>query len=420
MQNELRVLNAICQRKDISTVMAQNMDPMFVGYPDVWQFIKSYYSKHRAIPDVELVKEEFSGFDEVEVKGETEYHVDALREEFKKNQLENLTTNLGMALKKGYSTEAIITSLVRDAIDMQKYSVLSKDIDAMDFGPAETHYEHTRKKALEMGGTPGIPTGIGFIDSAYTSGLSGGDLIVVLGWTGRGKSLLATMICCNAFLAGFKPMIVSLEMSTEKVRDRAYTMLGKGMFQNSDLSVGDVDEDDFREFKKRFGDVPAGVNRFPIISHDGNSEVTPAFVQSKIDQYKPDIIVIDYAQLTSDNAGSQDMTARMRNMSKEYKRLAVANDIPIILISSATPDSTSSTQSPPIIEQVAWSKQLAYDADLAFAVHKHDGDLSEGRCIIECTCRKNRNGALFDGFFRADINRGIYEEGYSLEDFIEM
>jgi replicative DNA helicase len=142
--------------------------------------------------------------------------------------------------------------------------------------------------------------------------------------------------------------------------------------------------------------------------------------QSKIDQHKPDIIVLDYAQLMSDNANSPDMTARMRNMSKEYKRLAQANGIPIILISSATPDSTSSINTPPIIEQVAWSKQLSFDADLAFAVHRHDGKLDGGSVVIEIAGRKNRNGDLFSGYFKADINSGIYKEFFNLTEIGEM
>lgn len=415
MKNETRVLNSVCKNKDISVVMGQNLDGMFVGYPDVWNFVKEYYSKHRSIPDVELVSEKFPDFEVVDVKGETQYHVDALREEFIDSKLEGLAMKLGANVGK-IPYDRVLQGVLKEAMELQRYSAGSHDIDAMDFERAEADLEEVRNKAIEMGGVPGIATGIDFIDSAYTSGLAGGDLVVVLGWTGRGKSLLTTMMCTNAFLKGFKPMIISLEMNVQKVRNRVYTMLGSGMFRNSDLEIGFVDEDDFREFKKKFEQR----GQFPIIAHDGNNEVTPAFVQSKVDQYKPDIIVIDYAQLTSDNAGSTDMTARMRNMSKEYKRLAQANDIPVILISSATPDSSSSTDAPPIVEQVAWSKQLAYDADLAFAVHKHDIGADDGWAIIECACRKNRNGEQFLGYFKADINRGIYKSGYSLEELIEM
>lgn len=408
------VLASVCQTKDIQAIMAQNMDQMFVGYADVWQFIKGYYSQHRAIPSANIVEENFrqlDGFSNIKVDGATAYHVDKLREEYVNAHLEQLTLKLRENVGR-VASSAVLNSAVRDLLELQNISVASQDLNISDLDAAAEDYKATRLLAEQMGGVPGIRTGIDFIDSAYTSGLAGGDLIVVLGWTGRAKSLLTTYICCNAFKQGFKPMIVSLEMKTQKVRDRAYTMMGEGLFKNSDLNMGLVSEDDFRSFGGKFKDK----GEFIVVSHDGNHEVTPAVVQAKIDQHKPDIIVLDYAQLMSDNANSSDMTARMRNMSKEYKRLATSNNIPIVLISSATPDSTASINTPPIIEQVAWSKQLSFDADLAFAVHRHDSIIEPGWVVIEVAGRKNRNGELFSGYFKANINEGLYEEFYSLEE----
>lgn len=409
---ELKVLNSVCQTKDIQPVLAgSGIDKMFVGYPDVWGFIKDYYSKYRAIPDASILEAQFNYFDVVETKGETVYYVDQLREEYANSELERIT--LKMRDKVGQiASQKVLQGVIAELMELQNISVKSQDRDITDFDRAMKEYEETRLLAEQMGGVPGISTGIDFIDQAYTSGLAGGDLVVVLGWTGRAKSLITTMICVNAFNKGFKPMIVSLEMNTKKVQDRAYTMMGEGRFKNSDLAVGDIREDDFRAWSSS---VKKGKG-FVVVSHDGNNEITPAVIQSKIDQHKPDIIVLDYAQLMSDNANSSDMTARMRNMSKEFKRLATANNIPIILISSATPDSTASINTPPIIEQVAWSKQLSFDADLAFAVHRHDGSIEDGCVVIEIAGRKNRNGDLFSGYFKANINSGIYEEFFSLED----
>lgn len=409
---ELKVLNSVMATKNIQPVMAASrMDDMFVGYPDVWEFIKNYYSKHRSIPDVSIVEAEFDYFDVIETKGETAYYVDQMREEYINSELGNIT--LKLRDKVGVvASGKVLQGVIADLMKLQNVSVESQDRDITDTDIALKEYKETQALAKQMGGVPGIPTGISFIDSAYTAGLGGGDLVIVLGWTGRAKSLLTTMLCCNAFNRGFKPMIVSLEMNTKKVQDRAYTMLGNGLFKNSDLALGDIKEDTFRSWSTTMKNSQG----FIVVSHDGNNEITPAVIQSKIDQHKPDILVLDYAQLMSDNGNSQDMTARMRNMSKEFKRLAVSNDIPVVLISSATPDSTASINTPPIIEQVAWSKQLSFDADLAFAVHRHDGHMDNGFVVIEIAGRKNRNGELFSGYFKANINEGIYEEFFSLED----
>ena len=410
-KTEIEVLNSVCKNKDIRPLLTGNhVDDMFVDYPDAWDFIKDYYAKHRTTPDVSLMQQKYDGFEDVPVSGPTEYYVNQFKTEYTNSELQRLA--LKLKSKIGHvAPDKVLGGIMNDFMELQAIAVESQDLDITDFDAAKQDFDEVRKKSLENDGIPGIPTGIDFIDSAYTSGLAGGDLIVVLGWTGRAKSLLTTKICVNAWGAGKRPMIISLEMKAQKVRNRAYTMMGNGTFRNSDLEIGLVNEDDFREFSKK-----GNGNSFHVISHDGNEEVTPSFVQSKIDQYKPDIIVLDYAQLMSDNANSSDMTARMRNMSKEFKRLATANDIPIILISSATPDNTASINTPPIIEQVAWSKQLSFDADLAFAVHRHDAFVGDGWVIIEIAGRKNRNGDLFSGYFKANINEGIYEEYYNLEE----
>jgi hypothetical protein len=45
---------------------------------------------------------------------------------------------------------------------------------------------------------------------------------------------------------------------------------------------------------------------FHIISNDSGGEVTPSVIRGKIDQYKPDFVVVDYLQLMSPNQKSDN------------------------------------------------------------------------------------------------------------------
>ena len=400
---ELQTINAVLKNKDIGILFGESVDDLFVAYGDVWQGIKDYYAKYHSIPDFEVIAERYD-IEEVSVQGKTEYYLEDLKNHYISSNIERLLFKAGEKNSPA-SAEEVLNRLQQGLAKLNRFSHSARDLNIMDFDDAERHYDEVRERAEAMGGVPGIPTGVSFIDSAYTSGLAGGDLVVVLGWTGRAKSQFTTLVACNAHANGHKPMIVSLEMSAEKVRDRVYTIMGSGAFRHSDLTLGAITTDDFRTFKKQHEKA----SDFIVVTNDGVQELTPNVIQAKIDQHKPSMLIFDYAQLASDNANSPDMTARMRNMSKEWKRLAVQNNIPVILISSATPDSAASVKEPPTIEQVAWSKQLAFDADLAFAVHKHDDS-----DIIEIVCRKNRNGPLFSGFLNWDIDRGIVKEEFDL------
>lgn len=382
-------------------LFGENIDDMFgKAYRPVWESIKSYYNQYHTMPAIETVQERFPLLDEVPVQGDTRYYVDGLRNEFLEGAISNILQGSGKDLSAD-SAPVILNKLQEKLSALNRFSAGSKDMNIMDTDEAERHYEEVRKAAEASGGTPGIPTGIAFVDSAYPTGFAGGDLVLLFGWTGRGKSQLSTLFSCNAHDLGYKPMIVSLEMSGAKVRDRVYTIKGSGLFKNSSLSLGDISVDDFRSFKAKQEHLP----EFIVVENSGIADLNANILQAKVEQYRPSMLTFDYAQLGSDNANSADMTARMRNMSREFKQLAMRNNIPVVLISSATPESSASVKEPPIIEQVAWSKQLAFDADLAFAVHKHD-DSND----IEVVCRKNRNGPLFSGFLDWDIDNGIITE----------
>lgn len=401
---ELEVINSVVKNKDISVLFGESVDDLFISYGDVWGDIKDYHNKYHAIPDIEVLQERHSDLEDIPVRGETQYYLQSLKTEFIANQIKALVKKAALVTNPETS-EIVLNGLQADLANLNRFSHSARDLNIMDFDEAERHYDEVRERAEAMGGVPGIATGVSFIDSAYTSGFAGGDLIVVLGWTGRAKSQFTTLLACNAHAHGHKPMIVSLEMSGEKVRDRIYTIMGSGLFRQSELTLGAVGTDDFRTFKSKNKEK----REFIVVTNDGVSELTPNVIQAKIDQHKPSMLIFDYAQLATDNENSTDMTARMRNMSKQYKRLAVQNNIPVVLISSATADSSASSAEPPTVEQVAWSKQLAFDADLAFAVHKHDQS-----DIVEIVCRKNRNGPLFAGFLDWDIDRGIVTERFDL------
>lgn len=144
-----------------------------------------------------------------------------------------------------------------------------------------------------------------------------------------------------------------------------------------------------------------------MVSNQGNSSVTPNTIQAKIDTHRPDIVILDYLQLMSDNAETGPMTPRMLNLSREIKLLAVSNNIPIVSITAVTDEDNDRRDSPPLLSQVAWSKGIEYDANLAIAVHLHD-DTN----IVEIAGRKNRHGPLFGCYFSVDFDSGRWVETF--------
>ena len=411
MNTEAELISAVCKNKDISTLLAANVDEIFTSHKDIWDSLKSYYYKFKAVPEVGVLMERHKDFEPVTTKAETGYYLDKLKNEYLTFRLKNIILQAGSALKED-SASRVLSEIQSRLSQLSKFTNHVRDIDITDIEAAERHFQAVKDRSAVMGGSPGILTGFDAIDKAYPTGMAPGHLIVAIGWPGRGKTWFTSYLACKAWEQGFKPMIISLEMSPENMRDRIYTMLGSGLFRASDLSKGDISIDDFRSWgQKKFN----GKNSFILVSNEGTGDVTPTTVQGKIDQHKPDLVILDYHQLFNDNKRSMSEVERNRNISREFKLLAVSNNIPVIDITAATADDISDQDEPPMMSQVAWSKAIEYDADMAMAIHRYPGTN-----MIEVVSRKNRHGQDFDFYLDWDINRGvitpIYENLPNMKD----
>jgi replicative DNA helicase len=403
MTAESNLISAVCQNKDISVLYADNVDDLFESHGDVWTSIKEYYDRYKAVPTAQYLQDRHSEFTIEKVNAETEFYLDELRNEYVSSRIRQITLKANAGLKNGMAPGDVLDRATTSLAKLGKFTNNVRDVDVTDFESAKQHFAAVQERSAALG-SPGIPTTFKSIDSAYPTGMAPGHLIVAIGWPGKGKTWFTSYLACKAWEQGFKPMIVSLEMSPENMRDRIYTMMGSGLFRASDFAKGDVNLDDFHAWGKRRFDNKGG---FVVVSNEGLSDVTPNTVQAKIDQHKPDLVICDYHQLFQCNSKSNSPTERGMAVSREFKMLAVTNNIPLIDITAATQSDLSDRDQPPMMSQVAWSKSIEYDADMAFAVHRH-----EGSDLVEIACRKNRHGSMFNFYLDWDIDRGVVTEQF--------
>lgn len=401
MNSEAKLISAVCENKDISILLGDGVDELFISHADIWADVKKHYWKYHTVPDIGQLEEKHRDFDPERVTSPTKFYLDELRNDFIKNKIRQISTQSVKDLHDKSGIE-VLEELFGHLSGLSKLTDSVRDLDIMDFAQAEKYYKLQAERAEAMGGSPGIPTGFASIDVSYHTGMAPGHLIVIIGWPGKGKTWFASYLACKAWEQGYRPMIVSLEMSPENMRDRIYTMMASGLFRASEFSRGDINTDNFRGWAtKKFDNK----NSFIIVSNEGNSSVTPATVQAKIDQHRPDLVICDYHQLFDDNRHSRGETERGANVSREFKLMAVANNIPIIDITAATADDISDRKTAPILAQVRWSKSIEYDADMAMSVHKE-----EDSNIIGVISAKNRHGPDFGMILDWDIDRGVITE----------
>ena len=404
-KQEARAISAVVKNQDIHIMLESNVEPMLTYTGDVWEWIKDYYEDSRSMPSGYLLEEHFAHFDFYDDVNSTQYEIDRLREKFVDENLKNALKAAASNLKEGQRYDALsILEESTSALSALRSGV--RDIDVTDGDSAADYI--VKVQEMNRAGVHGIRTGIASFDACLPMGIAEGQLGVMLAYPAIGKSWLALKIAVEAWRSGRKPMILSLEMTEEEVRNRIIAIISEGKYPHRSLVKGNVDVEEFREWAK---DVFRNTPQFKIVSGDRGDPVNPNLIRAKIDQYKPDIVLIDYLQLMTDNTGtSSNETVKIKNLSRELKLLATSMRVPIVAIASATPDDATDLSSVPQLGQVAWSRQIAYDADWLLALGRdQDSD------ILECTYRKNRNGMLGDFLLNVDFNLGKFEETYDDE-----
>jgi len=406
---ETQLISAVIRNKDPHTIIGEDK-VLFGSTSDVVDFIQNYYHKYRDVPTKDIIEKEFPDIEVPETTGPTEYFLDRIKSDFVKEHLAFFMDNGQRALDVGESPFAILEKLNEKFGTLNKYTTASHDVNITDYDEAIHHINAEREKAGDNL-VPGIPTGFDSIDVNYPTGLAGGHSIVFLGFSGKGKSFFSALIGVKAWEAGRKVLVVSLEMTPSEYRNRLYPMMSNGRFSISELGNASVDTDNVRRWGEQ---ALKNSSDFIVVGMGDAADMTPNGIQAKIDMYQPDLVIIDYLQLMSDNRRTDGMTPRMLNLSREIKMMAMRSDIPIISITAVTDDENTKREHAPTLKQIAWSRGIEYDANLAIAVHRY-----AGTNFVHIVCRKNRIGDEFSFFFEVDFDRGIWTEIFDIPETLK-
>ena len=394
---EAKLISAVLSDKQVHVLLQANVDNLLRTHTDVWHFIRNYFEVNSAVPPVNLVVEKFRDFEPIQGVGATKHHLEELQTEYLNDSLKDILRNAAGEVQQGQGTKAL-DELITKTSELKKNTSAIRDIDVTDLESAIAYFENLKKQ--QAAGHVGIKTNLPGFDNYLPSGIMPGQLGVFLAYPGIGKSWMALYFAVQAWKQGKTPLIISLEMSETEVRNRVFTIMGEGLWSHRKLSNGEVEMDMLKAWHAKH---LAGKPEFHIISNDQGGEINPSVLRGKIDQYKPDFVIVDYLQLMAPNQKSDNETVRMKNLSRELKLMAIGEEVPIIAISSATPDDVNDLSGVPTLGQTAWSRQIAYDADWVIALGR-----ATNSDVIECAFRKNRNGFMGDFLVQVDFDKGYY------------
>ncbi len=241
-------------------------------------------------------------------------------------------------------------------------------------------------------------TATGFTDlDRMTSGLQGGDLIIVAGRPSMGKTAFSINIAENVALDSKLPVaIFSMEMGATQL---AMRMLGSvGKLNQHDLRTGRLQDDDWGRLTHALGKL----NDAPIYI-DESAALSALEVRARARRLHRQndglgLIVVDYIQLMSSNAGkaSENRATEISEISRSLKSLAKELHVPVVALSQLNRSLEQRPNKRPVMSDLRESGAIEQDADLILFIYRDEvyNSDSPDKGKAEIIIGKQRNGPI--------------------------
>ncbi len=258
--------------------------------------------------------------------------------------------------------------------------------------------EHIQKLYEKQELVTGVPTGFYELDK-LTSGLQGGDLIIVAGRPSMGKSALATNMGQAAAEAGFPVALFSLEMSKESLVLRM--LCGEARVDGQKVRTGHLGKREMPQLAmaaSRLAEIPFYIDDTPALSVmevRSRSRRLMRDVGTRAEGVRG-LIIVDYLQLMRANREVDSREQEISMISRSLKGLAKELDVPVIALSQLNRQVESRADKRPMLSDLRESGAIEQDADLIVFVYRDEfynkATTEEG--IAEIIVAKQRNGPL--------------------------
>ncbi len=238
----------------------------------------------------------------------------------------------------------------------------------------------------------GVATGFKDLDR-MTSGLQSSDLIIIAARPSMGKTALCLNIAQHVSLHKNLPVgMFSLEMSKEQLLMRM--LCAEARVDAHKVRTGYLGKEDFRKLIDSLGRTAEA----PMFIDD-SSTLTVMEMRAKCRRLKAErglaLIIVDYLQLMSGYARSENRTQEISGISRGLKSLAKELGVPVIALSqlSRAPEQRQGDHKPQLSD-LRESGSIEQDADLVMFIFREEvyRPSEENAGLAELLIAKQRNG----------------------------
>lgn len=294
------------------------------------------------------------------------------------------------------SVDTIVGSAEQSIYDISndKYSdgfshvseVIKEDFDILD------------KRANDPESLLGVSTHYKDLDNMITLGK--GDLIVIGGRPGMGKTTFAMNIAANVAKTPLKDGIMpevavfSLEMTNQQLAERLLS--AEALVDSGSLMKGSISTESW----KKLADAAARLSKTQLLFDDG-AEPTVTRIKAKLRRLKHlGLVVVDYLQLMHADEKIENRVLEIGAITRGFKLMAKDLGVPVILCSQLRREvgGTRTGDKLPQISDLRDSGSIEQDADVIIFLHRddygnYDNDKTDSVVTAKAIVAKNRHGS---------------------------
>lgn len=235
-----------------------------------------------------------------------------------------------------------------------------------------------------------MSTGFQAIDALLSGGFRRGNLVIVAGRPGMGKTSFAGGIAFNAAFAGVPTLFLSMEMADTELADRMIAVAGRVPL--NDILAGNMAGDTGDRIlagTARLHELPlvideqGGLSLFDIVNK----------ARSIKRQHGLGLLVVDYIQLAAGDGKNRN--SEIEVITRGLKSLAKELQIPVIALSQLSRKCEERTNRRPLPSDLRESGAIEQDADAILFVYRDEeyNPNSPDAGTSEIIIAKNRQGS---------------------------
>lgn len=255
----------------------------------------------------------------------------------------------------------------------------------------ETALKSSWEDLLYRAANPGIrgkSTGYKTLDLS-TSGFSEGDLWIIAGRPGMGKSAMFCNLMLNQGKNDIPSMIFSLEMRKAPLVERMLA-IHTGI-NGTNIKLGILNQEDL----DKLSDAIKQIKSYPIYIdsyYSGNVDYVVSTARKYKSLYNINVVYVDYLQLLAER--NQESTHELGRISRSFK--LVANELGIAFVAGSQLNRLVETRDDkrPILSDLRQSGNLEEDSDIVLGLYRDVkyNTKTPDKKLLELLILKQRSG----------------------------